>query len=313
MSENVFSHKSVLLDECIEALDIHGDRTYIDCTTGGGGHSLEIAKRLGNSGRLICFDRDTDALTAAGKRLSDYSDKVTFVHDNYGNISQVIGELGITNLGGVLADLGCSSYQFDTPERGFSYMHDAPLDMRMDETAELDAYRVVNEYSEEDIKRILYDYGEERFAPRIARKITESRAVVPIKTTGELSDIICSAIPAAAKGDGHPAKRSFQAIRIEVNAELGSIAPMIEGAVNHLIPGGRTVIISFHSLEDRIVKETYKNLAEGCVCPRDFPVCVCNRKPKIRILTKKPILPSPEEQITNPRSRSAKLRVAEKL
>ncbi len=311
-----FSHVSVLLYECIDALNIRDGFTYVDCTTGGGGHSLEIAKRLGPNAKLICLDRDTDALRAAKERLKDYSDKVTFVHTNFSEIGRVLDELGIDNLGGVLADLGCSSYQFDTPERGFSYMHEAPLDMRMDSDSEgtLTAYDVVNGYSQEELKRILYDYGEEKFAPRIATAIVKKRESSPIKTTTELSDIIKSAIPASARvGGPHPAKRSFQAIRIEVNHELDAISPVIENAVARLQPTGRCVMISFHSLEDRPIKTTYNALAQGCTCPRDFPVCVCGRKPQIKIITKKPILPSEEELEFNPRSRSAKLRVAEKI
>ncbi len=310
-----FSHTSVLLYECIEALHIRDGFTYVDCTTGGGGHSLEIAKRLGEHSRLICLDRDQDALTAAKERLKDFSDKITFVHTNFEDLENVLASLKIDNLGGVLADLGCSSYQFDTPERGFSYMHDAPLDMRMDaEGASLTAYDVVNTYSQTDLKRILFEWGEEKFAPRIAAAIVEEREKSPIRTTAQLSEIIKSAIPAAARNGGpHPAKRSFQAIRIEVNHELDAISPAIHSAASHMAKTGRVAIISFHSLEDRIVKNTYAELAQGCTCPREFPVCVCGKKPTVRILTKKPILPSDEELEVNPRSRSAKLRVAEKV
>lgn len=314
MTAQSFSHVSVLLSECIESLNIRDGYTYVDATAGGGGHSLEIAKRLGEGSRLICFDRDTSAIAAAKARLSDYLDKVTFINDNFSSLGRVLKELGITNLGGVLADLGCSSHQFDTPERGFSYMHDAPLDMRMDVTSPLSAYNVVNEYSEERLKKILYEYGEERFAPKIASRICQRRAESPIKTTLELSEIIKSAIPKANRIDGpHPAKRSFQAIRIEVNSELDAIEPLIRDAVSAMAPGGRLAIISFHSLEDRIVKQTYKSLTQGCTCPKDFPVCVCGRTPDIREITKKPILPTEDELTSNPRSRSAKLRVAEKI
>ncbi len=316
MEQIHFSHTSVLLYECIDALNIRDGLTYVDCTTGGGGHSLEIAKRLGPNARLICLDRDTDALRAAKERLKDYLDKITFVHTNFSNLGAVLDELSVDNLGGVLADLGCSSYQFDTPERGFSYMHDAPLDMRMDtDSADtLTAYDVVNYYSVDDLKRIIFEYGEEKFAPRIASAIVKSRESSPIRTTSALADIIKYAIPASARvGGPHPAKRSFQAIRIEVNHELDAIAPVIESAVSRLRPSGRCAIISFHSLEDRPVKNTFQALAQGCTCPRDFPVCVCGRKPQIKILTKKPILPSDEELENNPRSRSAKLRIAEKL
>lgn len=311
---NTFSHTSVLLFECIEALNIRNGYTYVDCTAGGGGHSLEIAKRMGPDSRLICFDRDRDAIAAATKRLEGYLDRVTFVNDNFSSLERVVKEFNITNLGGVLADLGCSSYQFDTPKRGFSYMHNAQLDMRMDADAPLSAYNVVNEYSENDLKKIIYDYGEERFAPRIAAAICKSRAENPITTTHQLTEIIKSAIPAAARADGpHPAKRTFQAIRIEVNGELDAIKPLIDSAASALSPTGRIAIISFHSLEDRIVKQTYKSLLGGCTCPKDFPVCVCGRKPIIKEISKKPILPSSEELENNPRSRSAKLRVAEKL
>ena len=251
---------------------------------------------------------------AAKARLSGYLDKVTFINDNFSSLGRVISELGIKNLGGVLADLGCSSHQFDTPERGFSYMHDAPLDMRMDVTAPLSAYEVVNEYSEERLKKILFEYGEERFAPKIAAKICQRRAVSPIKTTFELSELIKSAIPKANRIDGpHPAKRSFQAIRIEVNSELDAIEPLIRDAAAAMVSGGRLAIISFHSLEDRIVKQTYKSLSQGCTCPKDFPVCVCGKKPDIREVSKKPILPGEDELTANPRSRSAKLRIAEKI
>ena len=309
-----FSHTSVLLYECIEALNIRDGFTYVDCTAGGGGHSLEIAKRMGKNSRLICFDRDTNAIKAATERLKDYLDRVTFINDNFSSLDRVVKELEITNLGGVLADLGCSSHQFDTPERGFSYMHDAPLDMRMDMTAPLSAYDVVNGYSSQELKRVIYEYGEERFAPRIADAICERRQLSHIKTTEELASIIKSAIPKAARIDGpHPAKRTFQAIRIEVNGELDAIKPLIQAAASNLVSSGRIAIISFHSLEDRIVKLGYRELSSGCTCPRDFPVCVCGRKPIIQEVSRKPILPSDEELASNHRSRSAKLRVAEKI
>ncbi len=314
MENTEFSHLSVLLFECIEALNIRDGYTYVDCTAGGGGHSLEIAKRMGKNSRLICFDRDDNAIKAATKRLSDYLERVTFINDNFSSLDKVLRDLKINNLGGVLADLGCSSHQFDTPERGFSYMHDALLDMRMDISSPLSAYNVVNEYSESDLKRIIYDYGEEKFAPRIASAIINKRTTAPIKTTHELTDIIKSAIPAKARVDGpHPAKRTFQAIRIEVNGELDAIKPLIDGAAKSLVSGGRLAIISFHSLEDRLVKQSYKELSTGCTCPRDFPVCVCGKKPIIKEITKKPILPSDDELEKNPRARSAKLRVAEKV
>ena len=314
MSDIKFSHTSVLLYECIDSLNIRNGYTYVDCTAGGGGHSLEIAKRMGEDSRLICFDQDKNAIRAAKERLKDYLDRVTFINENFSSLSDVLRDLKIENLGGVLADLGCSSYQFDTPERGFSYMHDAELDMRMNTDASLTAYKIVNEYSEADLRRIIYDYGEEKFAPKIASEICKRRAISPIKTTFELNDAIKGAIPKAARIDGpHPSKRTFQAIRIEVNAELDVIRPMIKAASDKLVPGGRIAIISFHSLEDRIVKQAYRSLSTGCTCPRDFPVCVCGNKPKINDLTKKPILPTEEEITVNPRARSAKLRVAEKI
>lgn len=312
--ETQFSHTPVLLSECIDALRIREDLTYVDCTTGGGGHSFEIARRLGPKGRLICLDRDLAALQAAKTRLSDYLDRVTFVHTNFSDIGEILESEHVTNLGGVLADLGCSSYQFDTPERGFSYMHNAPLDMRMDTDSGLTAYDVVNTYDENELKRILFEYGEEKFSVRIAAAIVRERSTSPIKTTEELAAIIKNAIPASARiGGHHPAKRSFQAIRIEVNRELDAIAPALKAAVSHMIPGGRIAVISFHSLEDRIVKNVFADMMQGCTCPRDFPVCVCGKKPLIFLPNKKPILPTETELAENPRSRSAKLRVAEKL
>ena len=309
-----FSHTSVLLYECIEALNIRDGYTYIDCTAGGGGHSLEIAKRLGKNSRLICFDRDKAAIAAATERLKDYLDKVTFVNENFSSLSEIIKQFNIDNLGGVLADLGCSSHQFDTADRGFSYMQNARLDMRMDTDATLSAYNVVNEYSEDRLRKIFFEYGEERFSSRIAASIIKTRAQKPIETTGELSDIIKSAIPSYNRNEGpHPAKRTFQAIRIEVNGELDAIEPVISAAANSLVSGGRIAIISFHSLEDRIVKQKYKALSSGCTCPRDFPVCVCGNKPILKEVSKKPILPSEDELANNPRSRSAKLRIAEKI
>jgi 16S rRNA (cytosine1402-N4)-methyltransferase len=314
MSNINFSHTSVLLFECIEALNIRDGYTYIDCTAGGGGHSLEIAKRMGKNSRLICFDRDKNAIAAASERLKDYKDQVTFINDNFSSIGKVVKELGITNLGGVLADLGCSSHQFDTPIRGFSYMHDAPLDMRMDTDAPLSAYEVVNEYSEQRLKKLIFDYGEERFAPRIAAAICRHRELSPIKTTHELTDIIKGAIPAAARADGpHPAKRTFQAIRIEVNGELVHLERALESAFNVLKPGGKLAIITFHSLEDGMVKRKYKEWCKGCTCPKDFPICVCGNTPKAKMTPSKAIEPSALEQQENPRSKSARLRVLEKL
>ena len=314
MSDLNFSHTSVLLFECIESLNIRDGYTYVDCTTGGGGHSLEIAKRMGKNSRLICFDRDKNAIAAAGERLKDFLDQITFINDNFSSLDSVLKELKIDNLGGVLADLGCSSHQFDVPERGFSYMHDAPLDMRMDTDAPLSAYNVVNEYSENDLKRIIFDYGEERFAPRIAQRICAARESAPIKNTLELAEIISSAIPQKYRYEsGNPAKRSFQAIRIEVNGELDCIPKAIEEGAEMLNVGGRMSIISFHSLEDRLVKNGFQKLEKPCTCPSDFPVCVCGKKQSVKIITRKPILPSKEELEYNSRSHSAKLRVCEKI
>lgn len=314
MEEIKFSHVSVLLPECIEGLDIKPDGIYVDGTTGGGGHSLEIVKRLDKGGRLIAIDRDTDALKAASERLKEYSDRVTFVHSNYSELGNVLDELGIDKVDGVLMDLGVSSYQLDTAERGFSYMHDAKLDMRMNRDDLKSAYEVVNEYPEEELRRIIFEYGEEKFARNIASNIVKRRGESPIETTLELSEIIKSSMPKAARDGGHhPAKRTFQAIRIEVNEELSSIPPAIEAAVEKLSVGGRIAIITFHSLEDRLVKQKFASLASGCTCPRDFPVCICNNKPKVKAVNKKPITASEGELEINPRSRSAKLRVAEKL
>lgn len=309
-----FSHVSVLLAEAIDALAIDPRGTYVDCTAGGGGHSFEIASRL-DGGRLISIDRDSDAVGVVTERLAKFGDSVTVVRRNYGDVASVLDELGITEINGILWDLGVSSYQLDEAERGFSYMADAPLDMRMDRSAALSAYDVVNSYPELELCRVIYEYGEEKFAGRIARRIVERRQEKPIETTLELSGIIENAIPEKNRRTEHkhPAKRTFQAIRIEVNGELSSIAPSIEAGIERLVPGGRAAVITFHSLEDRIVKNTFADAAKGCICPPDFPVCVCGIKPKVRLVSKKPILPSEEELRVNPRARSAKLRVAEKL
>ena len=308
-----FSHYSVLLNECIEGLDINPNGIYVDGTAGGGGHSFAIASRL-TGGRLIAIDQDEAAIAAASARLAPLGDRATVVRSNFCKIADVCRELGIEQIDGLLLDLGVSSYQLDTPERGFSYNADAPLDMRMDKRGSLTAYNVVNEYSEEKIKKILYEYGEERFSASIAAAIVRERAKKPIESTKELSDIIKYAIPPAAREGGHhPAKRSFQAIRIEVNSELDVIEPAIRDAVSMLRKGGRIAIITFHSLEDRIVKQTFADLAKGCICPRELPICVCGRTPVMKQVNKKPILPSKEELEENPRSRSAKLRVATKL
>ena len=308
-----FSHRSVLLDECMDGLDIKPDGIYVDGTAGGAGHSSEIAKRL-ESGRLVAIDQDETAVAVATERLNALGKNTTVVRSNFCELASVCRSLGIDEIDGVLLDLGVSSYQLDTAERGFSYSADAPLDMRMDNRCSLSAYEVVNSYSEQELKRILYDYGEERFAPAIASAIVKRRESRPIETTAELSDIIKYAIPPAAREGGHhPAKRSFQAIRIEVNRELDVIEPAIRGAVEMLRSGGRIAIITFHSLEDRIVKQAFASLASGCTCPKDFPICVCGNKPKVRLVNRKPILPSKAELEENPRSRSAKLRVAEKI
>ncbi len=309
-----FSHRSVLLDECIESLNIRPDGVYLDGTAGGGGHSAEIARRLGDGGLLIAIDQDETAVAVVTERLSSFGLRARVVRNNFCELTEVCREQGIEGIDGLLLDLGVSSHQLDTPERGFSYQADAPLDMRMDKRKSLTAYEVVNTYSQEKLKKILFDYGEERFAPAIASAIVKQREKKPIETTAELSELIKYAMPPSAREGGHhPAKRSFQAIRIEVNAELDVIEPAIRGAVSLLRRGGRIAIITFHSLEDRIVKQTFSDLASGCTCPRDFPICVCGKKPSVKVITKKPILPSRLELEENPRSRSAKLRVAEKL
>ena len=308
-----FNHVSVLLNECIEGLNIKENGIYVDGTLGGAGHSSEILKRLSNEGRLIGIDQDTDALKAAKERLKDYSN-VTFVHSNFSNIENVLNNLNIDGVDGILMDLGVSSYQLDEGERGFSYMKDAPLDMRMNRENDFSAYNVVNEYSEEDLYRIIRDYGEEKFAKRIASFIVENRQEKNIETTLELVEIIKNAIPAKARREGpHPAKRTFQAIRIEVNSELSILNKTIEDGVEKLNKGGRMAIITFHSLEDRIVKNKFRDLAVSCRCPKEFPVCVCGEKAKVKIISRKAIEPTKEEVEINPRSRSAKLRVIEKL
>lgn len=311
MSE--FHHVSVLLDECIEGLNIKPDGIYVDGTLGGAGHSSQIAKRL-TTGRLIGIDRDPVALKAAGERLAPYADRVTLVHSNFCEIASVLEELGISGVDGILLDLGVSSPQLDDGSRGFSYMADAPLDMRMNSEDSLSAYDVVNTWSQEELKRILYDYGEERYAPQIARAICNKREVSPIQTTLELVDVIRSAMPAAAlREKQHPAKRSFQAIRIAVNDELGSVEKVMRDAIPALNPGGRLAIITFHSLEDRIVKNGMAAASKGCTCPPNFPVCVCGKKPQVKLVSRKPIVSSQEELDRNPRARSAKLRVCEKI
>ena len=308
-----FKHISVLLNECIEGLNIKEDGIYVDGTLGGAGHSSEIVKNLCERGRLIGIDQDKDALKAAKEKLKDYNN-VTFVHSNFYNIENILHDLNIVGVDGILMDLGVSSYQLDNGERGFSYMQDAPLDMRMNRENSLSAYEVINSYSEEDLFRIIKDYGEEKFSKRIANFIINKRKEKNIESTLELVDVIKAAIPAKARREGpHPAKRTFQAIRIEVNKELEIIEKTIRDGVEKLNVGGRMAIITFHSLEDRIVKTVYKNLANPCTCPSNFPVCVCNKKPIVKIITRKPIEASKEELDYNPRSRSAKLRIIEKI
>ena len=308
-----FHHISVLLNECIEALAVKPDGIYVDGTLGGAGHSSQIAKRL-TTGRLVGIDRDPVALKAAGERLAPYQDNVTLVHSNFCQMQQVLQELGIEGVDGILMDLGVSSPQLDDGERGFSYMVDAPLDMRMNGEDALSAHTVVNTWSQEELKRILYTYGEERYAPQIAAAICRKRAEAPIDTTLQLVDIIRSAMPPAAlREKQHPAKRSFQAIRIAVNDELGSVEKAMEVAIPLLNPGGRLAVITFHSLEDRIVKLAMAEAAKGCTCPPNFPVCVCGKKPKVKLISRKPIVSTAEELEINPRARSAKLRICEKL
>ena len=298
----------------MEGLNIRPDGTYVDGTAGGAGHSSLIAARLGEGSRLIALDQDETAVAVATERLSVFGDRARVVRSNFCELGAVCEVLGIGQIDGLLLDLGVSSYQLDTVERGFSYQADAPLDMRMDQRNPLTARTVVNEYSEDRIRKILFEYGEERFSSRIAANIIRERERAPIETIGELVEIIKRSIPSAARDGGHhPAKRSFQALRIEVNAELDVIAPAIRSAVRLLSKGGRIAIITFHSLEDRIVKQTFAELAQGCTCPKNFPVCVCGRRPEVKVISRKPILPSAEELAINPRARSAKLRVAEQL
>ena len=308
-----FYHVSVLLQECLDGLNIKPDGIYVDGTLGGAGHSSQIAKRL-TTGRLIGIDRDPVALKAAGERLAPYADRVTLVHSNFCEIAKVLDDLNIDAVDGILLDLGVSSPQLDDGSRGFSYMVDAPLDMRMNNEDPITAKDIVNTWSYEELRRILFDYGEERYAPRIADAICRRREEKPIETTLELVDIIRSAMPAAAlREKQHPAKRSFQAIRIAVNDELGAVRKVMEAAIPRLNPEGRLAIITFHSLEDRIVKNAMADAAKGCTCPPSFPVCVCGKKPQAKLITRKPITATDEELEANPRSRSAKLRVCEKI
>lgn len=310
----MFSHVSVLLNECIEGLDIKPDGIYVDCTAGGGGHSLEIAKRLSDKGLLICIDRDMDAIKACTERLKDYSDRVKIVHARFSEIKTVLSDLGIDGIDGALMDLGVSSYQIDTAERGFSFRFDAPLDMRMDRDSYLSAYEIVNSYSQEEIADILWRFGEEKFSRRIAERIVREREKAPIKTTFELVDIIKAAMPAASrKEDQHPAKRCFQALRIAVNDELAEVTEAVNEIPKLLNVGGRIAVISFHSLEDRIVKTAFNELSLKCSCPPDFPVCVCNRHPILEIVNRKPIIANEAQVEENRRAASAKLRIAQRI
>lgn len=308
-----YPHYSVLLNESIEALNIRPDGVYVDGTLGLGGHSEQIAKRL-TTGRLIAIDRDKSALERAEERLAPYAQRISFVHGNFRDLSQLLANQGVARADGMLFDLGVSSPQLDEAERGFSYMTDAPLDMRMDTSESLTAWFIVNKWPEEKLKRILFEFGEERYAPRIAQAIVRRRAAAPIDTTGELVDVIRGAMPPQAlREKQHPAKRSFQAIRIAVNDELASISELMDHAAELLAPGGRLAVISFHSLEDRIIKNAINARERGCTCPRDFPVCTCGFHQTLKSITRKPILPTEQELAENPRSRSAKLRVAERV
>ena len=308
-----FVHTPVMLRECLDALRIRPDGNYVDGTLGGAGHSSEIAKRLTTTGRLIGIDQDEAAVRAAGERLAPYRDHVVIVRDNYRNFRQVMNDQHMDFADGILLDLGVSSYQIDNPERGFSYMNDAPLDMRMDTRGGMTAADIVNDFSEEELTRILRDFGEERFARNIARKIAERRKKARIETTGELVEIIRSGIPKKFQdASGHPAKRTFQAIRIALNDELTVLSDSLDAMIDALAPGGRLCIITFHSLEDRIVKNAFRTNEHPCTCPPDLPVCVCGKKPKGKVISRKPILPGEEEMKANPRARSAKLRVFER-
>ena len=309
-----FRHTSVLLEETVDALQVRPDGIYVDGTLGGGGHSSVIAGKLSDKGKLIGIDQDAAAIEAAGKRLGEYGDRVMIIRSNYADMKTRLMQSGITSVDGILLDLGVSSYQLDDAERGFTYREeDAPLDMRMDQRQECTAREVVNSYSMEDLTRIIREFGEEKFAGKIARLIVSEREKNPIETTGQLTRIVKEAIPARARATGrHPARRTFQAIRIEVNGELRVLRESLDDMIDLLNPGGRICIITFHSLEDRIVKDAFRRAENPCICPPEFPVCVCGRKPKGRVITRKPIIPSKEEMERNPRSKSAKLRVFEK-
>ncbi|GED30615.1 16S rRNA (cytosine(1402)-N(4))-methyltransferase RsmH [Brevibacillus centrosporus] len=309
-----FHHVTVLRDEAVAGLNIRPGGIYVDCTLGGAGHSSLIASQLTEGGRLIAIDQDDWALDNARERLSAYMDRVTLVKSNFRHIKDIVSDLGLDGVDGVLFDLGVSSPQLDEGERGFSYNADAPLDMRMDQQAALTAYDIINEWEEEEIAKVIWEYGEEKFSRRIARQIVQYRAKQPVQTTGELVELIKEGIPAAARRTGpHPAKRTFQAIRIAVNDELNAFKEAVADAISVLRPEGRVSVITFHSLEDRICKQVYQELSKGCTCPPSFPICACGNKATVKVITRKPILPSAEELEANPRARSAKLRVAEKL
>lgn len=313
MQEN-YGHYSVMLAETVDSLNIKPGGVYVDCTLGGAGHSARILEKMGGDGKLVGIDRDEYAIQKASQRLEKYKDNILLIKGNFCDAPELLSENGIHKIDGVVADLGVSSFQLDNADRGFSYMHDAPLDMRMSRQDKLSAYDVVNGYEEKELSRIINLYGEERFASKIAYNICRTREKQPLKTTAELAEVVKNSIPAKNRADGpHPAKRTFQAIRIEVNGELDVIDKMILGLFPMLESGGRMAVITFHSLEDRIVKHTFAELAKGCECPPDFPVCVCGKKPQGVVVTKKPILPSEQELEENPRSRSAKLRVCEKI
>ncbi len=308
-----FKHVSVLLQETVDGLNVKPDGIYVDGTLGGGGHSYEVCTRLGAKGSIIGIDQDEAAIEAASVRLKDFGEKVTIVRSNYCDMKSKLHELGIDKVDGIMLDLGVSSYQLDTADRGFSYREDAPLDMRMDQRSEMTARDIVNDYSEMDLYRVIRDYGEDKFAKNIARHIVRERAKRPIETTGELTEVIRHAIPMKfQKKTGHPAKRTFQAIRIELNRELDVLRDSLDDMIDMLNPGGRLCIITFHSLEDRIVKSAFKKNENPCTCPSDFPVCVCGKVSKGRVITRKPILPSEEEMEVNSRSKSAKLRIFER-
>ena len=308
----IFAHTSVLLHESVDGLAVKPDGIYVDCTCGGGGHSSEILKLLGDNGRLICIDKDEEALAVCNQRL--VSPKVSFFHSDFKQIDEVLNQAGVAKVDGILADLGVSSYQIDNPERGFSYMHgEAPLDMRMDETQSLSAYTVVNTYDERELFTLIRDYGEEKFAGAIVNGIVKARAEKPIETTLELAEIIKENVPQRVRRDGHPARKSFQALRIAVNDELGVLERGLDGAFELLGSGGRLAVITFHSLEDRIVKQKMASWCQGCTCPKDFPVCVCGNKPKAKLVVRKPVCANETELRNNPRARSAKLRICEKI